>query len=176
LTSQHLEPSPADATAQRIEPGPGQESVWDYPRPPRLERNTRHVLVSFAGTTIADSRKGYRVCETSGPPVFYVPPSDVLLEFLLETPAVTVCEWKGIASYFDLSVGGRVAKLAAWSYRRPNADYAALAGCLGFFPGRVDACYLDGELVQAQPGDYYGGWITHDIVGPFKGAPGTLHW
>jgi uncharacterized protein (DUF427 family) len=176
VTNRHLEPSPADAADRRIAPGPGQESVWDYPRPPRLERNTRRLLVVFAGTVIADSKQGFRVCETSGPPVFYVPPLDVRLEFLHEVTAATVCEWKGVASYFDVAVGDRVAAAAAWSYREPSIDYQTLAGCFGFFAGRVDACYLDGELVQAQPGDYYGGWITHDIVGPFKGAPGTLHW
>ena len=161
---------------RRNEPGPGQESVWDYPRPPRLEQSVRHLLVVFAGETVAESRRALRVCETSGPPTYYLPPEDVQLDYLEEAFGTTVCEWKGSASYYDLVVGERRARAAAWAYRRPRGDYAALTGCLAFYPGRVDACYLDGELVQPQPGDYYGGWITHEIIGPFKGAPGTLHW
>jgi uncharacterized protein (DUF427 family) len=160
----------------RVEPGPGQESVWDYPRPPRLERSERHLLVEFAGIAIADSQSSLRVCETSGPPVYYLPPADVRLDLLDPSPVTTDCEWKGVASYFDIVAAGRRSELAAWTYRNPLPDYAALGEYVAFYPGRVDACYLDGERVQPQPGDYYGGWITHEIVGPFKGAPGTLHW
>jgi uncharacterized protein (DUF427 family) len=150
--------------------------VWDYPRPPRLERSTRHVVVEFAGVTVAETRRALRVCETSGPPVYYVPPEDVRLDLLLPVAETTECEWKGTASYFDLIVGDRRATRAAWTYARPLARYRELEQCIAFFPGRVEGCYLDGERVLAQDGDYYGGWITREIVGPYKGAPGTQHW
>ena len=161
---------------KRIEPGPGQESVWDYPRPPRLERSSRHVVVEFNGQKVADTQSAFRVCETSGPPVYYLPPASVRLDVLQPAPGTTLCEWKGTATYYDLVAGGRRSERAAWSYANPEPGYAALKDSIAFFPGRVDACFLDGELVQPQPGDYYGGWITREIVGPFKGGPGTLHW
>jgi len=162
--------------AVRIDPGPGQESVWDYPRPPRLEHSSRHVIVQFAGLTVAETRSALRVCETSGPPVYYLSPADVLLELLSPVPGTTVCEWKGAASYFDLVAGGRRSERAAWTYANPHPPYTDLRDCIAFYPGCVDGCFLDDERVQAQPGDYYGGWITREIVGPFKGGPGTLHW
>jgi uncharacterized protein (DUF427 family) len=162
--------------AGRIEPGPGQESVWDYPRPPRLERSSRHVRVEFGGVTVAETKSALRVCETSGPPVYYVPPTDVHLDLLQQAVGTTFCEWKGTATYYDLVAGERRSERAAWSYTDPEPGYPALKDYIAFYPGRVDACLLDGEPVQPQPGDYYGGWITHEIVGPFKGGPGTLHW
>lgn len=160
---------------QRVEPGLGQESVWDYPRPPRLERSSRRVVVEFGGLTVADTETALRVCETSGPPVYYLPPEDVRLDLLRPAPDTTLCEWKGTASYFDLITGNRRAERAAWAYANPQPAFTALKDHLAFYPGRVD-CFLDGERVEPQPGDYYGGWITHEIVGPFKGGPGTLHW
>lgn len=148
---------------------PRQESVWDYPRPPRLEDSGRHIQVIFNGVLIADTRRAKRVLETSHPPVFYIPPDDVRLEYLRPTERATFCEWKGAASYYTVAVGDRTAANAAWYYRSPTAPFAAIANYVAFYPARMDACLVDGEQVQAQPGDFYGGWITREIVGPFKG-------
>jgi uncharacterized protein (DUF427 family) len=160
----------------RIPPGPGQESVWDYPRPPRVESCRRRVRALFAGVTVADSTRALRVLETAGPPTIYVPTRDVLGEHLRPAPGTSLCEWKGQAAYFDVVVGGRVAEQAAWAYPDPTPPYAGLVDHLAFFAGRMDACYLDDEPVTPQPGPFYGGWITSDIAGPFKGEPGTLGW
>ncbi len=161
---------------KRIEPGPGQESVWDYPRPPRVEDSARHIQVVFNGQVIAETRRARRVLETSHPPVYYIPPEDVKKEFLAETKTATWCEWKGQARYYTVAVGGQEARDAAWFYPSPTPGYEAIRGYVAFYPGRVTACYVDGERVQAQPGDFYGGWITSDVVGPFKGGAGTIGW
>jgi uncharacterized protein (DUF427 family) len=150
--------------------------VWDYPRPPRIEATTRHVVVEFAGATVADSRRALRVLETAGAPCIYLPNDDVRMDLLGGTETSTFCEWKGTASYFDVTVGDRVARDAAWTYRRPTAGYELLRDHVAFYPGRVDSCFLDGEPVRPQPGSYYGGWVTNDIVGPFKGEEGTADW
>ena len=162
--------------AKRIEPGPGQESVWDYPRPPRLEASERRIEVVFNGETIADTWRAVRVLETSHPPVYYIPPADVRLDLLAASPGRSFCEWKGAAIYHTIAVEGREAPDAAWSYPDPTTAFRSIAGYLAFYPSRVDACLVDGERVQAQPGDFYGGWITAEIVGPFKGDPGTGGW
>lgn len=161
---------------RRIEPGPGQESVWDYPRPPRLEDSTRLVRVIFNGVTIAETRRAKRVLETSHPPVYYIPPEDVQMEYLSSAPNATFCEWKGAARYYTVSVNGKTAPSAAWYYPEPTASFATLQGYIAFYPARMESCFVDGERVQPQPGDFYGGWITSEIVGPFKGAPGTRGW
>ncbi len=161
---------------ERIEPGPGQESVWDYPRPPRVEPSTRHLQVMMEGVAVADSRRAVRVLETAGPPTYYVPPEDVRTDLLVPAQGHTVCEWKGTASYFHVQVGDRVARKAAWTYPDPHSEYSELAGWIAFYPGRIDECSLDGEQVRPQPGSFYGGWVTDDIVGPFKGKPGTEIW
>ena len=150
--------------------------MWDYPRPPRLEPTTRHLQVRFAGVTVADTRSAYRVLETSQPPAYYLPPGDVALDLLVPVARRTHCEWKGAARYLDLVVGERTSPQAAWCYDDPTPAFAPIAGHLAFYPQRVDECLVDGEVVQANAGDFYGGWITADVVGPFKGAPGTLHW
>jgi len=161
----------------RIEPGPGQESVWDYPRPPRAEATTEHVSVVLGGQPIADTRRAIRVLETSSPPVYYIPLDDVADGVLRADPDHTTwCEWKGRATYLDATAGGREARRAAWIYRSPHPEFAALRDHVAFYPGRVDACFVDGEQVLPQAGDYYGGWITSRIVGPFKGEPGTERW
>ena len=160
----------------RVEPGPGQESVWDYPRPPLLERTPSRLVVVFADVTIADTTAGYRVLETSQPPAFYLPPADVNFDYLERTLSTTFCEWKGSASYFSLRVGDRVSPDAAWTYRDPTDRFVAIKDHLAFYPQRVGACYVDDELVQANDGSFYGGWITSKIVGPFKGGTGTAHW
>jgi uncharacterized protein (DUF427 family) len=160
----------------RVEPGPGQESVWDYPRPPRLERTDSHLRVVFAGITIAETTRGHRVLETSQPPAYYFPPDDVELRYLDRTTTATFCEWKGTATYCSVRVAGRVATDAAWCYPKPTDSFLPITGHWAFYPQRVDACYVDGELVQANEGAFYGGWITSRIVGPFKGGAGTAHW
>ena len=164
------------ARPDRIEPGPGQESVWDYPRPPRVDPSPSHVTVTFAGRVIADTVRSVRVLETSQPPAFYLPPDDVALDLLRPSRRRTACEWKGIAVYHDLVVGDRVARDAAWSYPEPRPAYEAIAGYLAFYPRLVDECRVDGELVRANEGDFYGGWITSRVVGPFKGGPGSRGW
>ncbi|HLK67571.1 MAG TPA: DUF427 domain-containing protein [Bryobacteraceae bacterium] len=161
---------------ERIVPGPGQESVWDYPRPPRVEPAGRRVRVEFNGETVADSRAAYRVLETSHPPTYYIPPADVRLEFLTPSPQRTFCEFKGSAGYWTLMVGTRVSREAAWSYSRPAQSYSMLRDYLAFYPGRVDACFVDDERVEVQEGDFYGGWITSNLTGPFKGGAGTRFW
>ena len=161
---------------QRIEPGPGGESVWDYPRPPRVEDSEKHIRVVFAGVTIADTRRAKRVLETSHPPVYYIPPEDIKMEYLAQTDRTSRCEWKGRASYYSITVKGRRATNAAWFYPDPQNAFAAILNHVAFYPQQMDACYVDGERVQPQPGGFYGGWITSDVVGPFKGGLGTVGW
>jgi uncharacterized protein (DUF427 family) len=152
------------------------ESVWDYPRPPRLESTGRRVRVVFGGVTIADSRRALRLLETSHPPTYYIPPDDVLESHLRPASGSSFCEWKGHASYFDVVSGNRVAPRAAWTYRSPSDGYSALAHHIAFYAEPMDACYVDDERVTPQPGGFYGGWITSDVTGPFKGGPGTAGW
>ena len=161
---------------KRIQPGPGQESVWDYPRPPRLEDNNRHIRVVLNGITIADSSRTRRVLETSHPPVYYIPPEDICMAYLKPTSGSSTCEWKGQARYYDLQVGERLVSRVAWSYANPESDFEPIRDYLAFYAGLMDACLVDDELVVPQPGGFYGGWITSDVVGPFKGEPGTLGW
>lgn len=161
---------------ERVELLPGQESVWDYPRPPRLEPTLKRVRVVFNQIVIADSTRALRLLETSHPPTYYIPAADIRMELFTETARQTFCEWKGAAAYFDLQVGDRSVVSVAWTYRQPNQRYAELKDHLAFYASRVDACYVDDERVNAQPGDFYGGWITRDIVGPFKGGAGTWGW
>jgi len=152
------------------------ESVWDYPRPPRVEPSTRRIRVVLGDVTVADTTRAFRVLETSHPPGYYIPPGDVLSEYLRPSRRRTYCEFKGQASYYDLVVGERVVRDAAWYYPDPAPGYEVIRAHLAFYPGRVDACFVDEERVAAQQGDFYGGWLTADIVGPFKGGPGTAGW
>ncbi len=152
------------------------ESVWDYPRPPRLEPCTLRIRVEFNGETIADTTNAYRLLETSHPPTYYIPRSSLKTEFLKPNPQRSFCEFKGSASYWDLQVGERSSPACAWSYATPSPAYAPLRDHLAFYANRVDACYVGDELVQPQPGDFYGGWITSNLVGPFKGVPGSRGW
>ncbi len=154
--------------AERIAPGPGEESVWDYPHPPRIEESTRHIEVIFNGIVLADSRRAIRVLERAHPPVYYIPAGDVAMEQLIETARTTICEWKGRAHYYTIIVGDRTATDAAWSYPDPAPGFEAIRAHIAFYPALMDACRVDGELVRPQPGAFYGGWITGDIVGPFK--------
>ncbi len=155
---------------------PGEEWVWDYPRPPRVEPSARHVQVIFNNTVIADTRRAVRVLETSHPPVYYIPPEDVRMAHLRPAHGASYCEFKGRANYYTLTVGGATVEHAAWFYPEPAAGYETIAGYVAFYPGRMDACTVDGERVRPQEGDFYGGWITSEIIGPFKGAAGTLDW
>ncbi|MEX1296500.1 MAG: DUF427 domain-containing protein [Candidatus Limnocylindrales bacterium] len=152
------------------------ESVWDYPRPPRVEASERRVRVIVDGVVIADSRRAVRVLETSHPPGWYLPPEDVRMDLLQPTTRHTICEFKGQASYFDLVAGGGVRREVAWTYLRPLPGYEAIAGYVSFYPGRVDEAWVDDGRVTPQAGDFYGGWITPDVTGPFKGGPGTRGW
>lgn len=161
---------------ERTQPGPGQESVWDYPRPPRVEPVLERIRVVFNGVTIAETQRALRVLETSHPPTYYIPREDVRMAYLSQTARRSFCEFKGGARYWTVTVGERTAVDAAWSYPDPTPAYRALKDYLAFYAGRVDACYVGEERVQPQPGDFYGGWITSRIVGPFKGGPGTLGW
>jgi uncharacterized protein (DUF427 family) len=153
------------------------ESVWDYPRPPRIEPSRRRVRVVLDGVTIVDTRRAWRLLETSHPPTYYVPMDDIAPGVLrLSMGTGSFCEWKGMASYFDVASGGETAPRAAWTYVTPSPAYEALRNHVAFYAALMDACYVDDERVTPQPGGFYGGWITSDVVGPFKGAPGTAGW
>jgi uncharacterized protein (DUF427 family) len=159
-----------------IEPQSGQESVWDYPRPPRVENSSRHLQVWFNGVLIAETRRAKRVLETSHPPTWYIPPEDVRREYLHENEERSWCEWKGLTHYCDVEVHGVRGSSAAWFYHQPTLMYEELRGYIAFYPHKMEACYVDGERVTPQAGGFYGGWITKDVVGPFKGDPGTAGW
>ncbi|MGF1578547.1 MAG: DUF427 domain-containing protein [Gemmataceae bacterium] len=161
---------------KRIEPGPGQESVWDYPRPPRIEPTEKRIRVYFNGELIAETTRAIRFLETSHPPTYYIPPEDFKQEYLSANPRSSYCEWKGRAFYYDLDVNGKKIEGAGWYYPDPVAEYAILKDHIAIYPSLMDSCYVDDEKVQPQAGDFYGGWITSDIVGPFKGEPGTMFW
>ena len=152
------------------------ESVWDYPRPPRVEPVSERIRIIFNGEVIADSARAYRVLETSHPPTYYLPQKDVQMGFLNRTEKSSTCEWKGKAVYYDLSVNDKTAAKAAWSYPDPTPAFAEIKDHLAFYAGPMDACFLGEEQVRPQPGGFYGGWITENITGPFKGGPGTIGW
>ena len=156
-----------------VVPGSGQESVWDYPRPPIAKRSNRSVEVRDKGNIIARTDSSYRLMETASPPTFYIPPDDISWELLVEAEGNSVCEWKGAARYWALA--GETRLPIAWDYQRPRTRFDVLKNHVSFYPGRIE-CYVDGERVRPQPGRFYGGWITDDVVGPFKGEPGTGHW
>ena len=156
-----------------VEPGEEQESVWDYPRPPALSPDTRRVEVNDGDTVIADTTGSFRVLETASPPTFYLPPDDIDESLLVAVAGSSVCEWKGEARY--LALVSRPDTPIGWYYPRPRARFERIRNYVAFYPGRID-CFVDGERVQPQPGRFYGGWITADVVGPFKGEPGTMHW
>ena len=161
---------------KRIEPKTGQESVWDYPRPPRLELTNKHLKIIFGGETIAETNRAFRVLETSHPPVYYFPPEDVRMEFMTQDSNSSFCEWKGRAGYYTIEVGGKRVENAAWFYANPTKNFAEIENHIAFYASKMDACYVEDELVNTQEGDFYGGWITSEIVGPFKGGAGTWGW
>lgn len=156
--------------------GPGQESVWDYPRPPRLEEFAGSVTIEFGGQLIASATRGWRVLETSHPPTYYLPRDAFQADVLQPTRGASWCEWKGQASYIDLVVASHTAPRAAWTYERPSAAFAPIADAIAVMAAQVDRCTVNGEEVLPQPGGFYGGWINSWIVGPFKGIPGSMGW
>jgi uncharacterized protein (DUF427 family) len=155
-----------------IAPAPGQESVWDYPRPPRVEAATARITIQLDGQLIVDTTDAVRVLETSHPPVYYLPREAFVAGVLRPAAGQSFCEFKGLASYLSVGAEDR----AAWFYPTPNAGYELLVGRIAVYPGRMTRCTVGDDVVTPQDGDFYGGWITPDIVGPFKGAPGTLDW
>jgi len=156
-------------------PGPGEESVWDYPRPPRLVADPRHVVVRAGDVVVADTRRALRVCETASPPTWCLPPDDVRTDLLVAGAGASHCEWKGVARYWSLRAGERLLERCAWSYPDPLPAFAALRDHLGFYPRALE-CTVDGVRVRPQPGRFYAGWITPEIVGPWKGDPGSEGW
>ncbi len=141
-------------SAKRVEPGPGQESVWDYPRPPRLEPSSRHIGIVFNSITVANTRRAWRVLETSHPPVYYIPPEDIQMQYLTPAPGRSLCEWKGQARYYTLTVDDRTADSAAWYYPTPSPAFAPITGYVAFYPSRMDACFVDGERVFSPTGRF----------------------
>jgi uncharacterized protein (DUF427 family) len=152
-----------------------EESVWDYPRPPLIVPDARLVQVFVEGSVIADSRDCVRVLETANPPTFYLPPDDVEWDALVATDARTRCAWKGIATAYDVLVDGERIVGAAWSYQDVFPEFEQLLGWVAFHPGRV-SCFVERETVYPQPGGELGGWVTREIIGPFKGGAGTDDW
>ncbi len=155
---------------------PGQEWVWDYPRPPRVEAVRARLRVELNGVVVAETGRGLRVLETSHPPTYYFPAEDVAEGALAPATGRSWCEYKGFACYLDVVLEGAEAQRAAWCYENPSQGYEELTGAVAFYPSRVSACFVGDERVAAQEGDFYGGWITADVVGPFKGGPATLGW
>ena len=163
-------------TIKRIEPGLSQESVWDYPRPPRVQDCSESIKVVVDGIEVAESTQTKRVLETSHPPVYYIPPADIRMELLKRIAGQSWCEWKGKAYYFDVIVGEQRIPKACWAYPSPTRAFESIRDYVAFYPHLMDACYVGEEKVQAQVGGFYGGWITSNIVGPFKGEAGTQGW
>lgn len=159
-----------------IAPLPGQESVWDYPRPPRVEHSSRRIRAVIEGLTLADSTRSVRVLETSHPPTYYLPPADVRMELLVPAEGSSACEWKGRAVYHDAIVDGRRIERVAWSYPDPVPAFEVIRDHLAFYLPALEAAYVDDERAQPQPGGFYGGWITSDLAGPFKGEPDSWGW
>lgn len=167
---------PKPALEHVVPPGPGQQSVWEFPRPPLLEPWPQRVRVEFGGVTIADSTHTLRALETSHPPTYYVPRADVNMDALRPAPGSSICEWKGAASYFDIVVGTQVATKGAWNYPDPYEDFARVAGHFAFYCAGMDECWVGEHRATPQPGGFYGGWVTEHVTGPFKGIPGSMGW
>ena len=161
---------------KKIKPGPGQESVWDYPRPPRIERFNGSIEIVFNSEIIFRGNQSFRILETSHPPTYYLPLHDFAAGVVIPVAGNSFCEFKGMAAYFSIQVGDRTAEKSAWGYANPMEPYEALKDHIALYAHEMDQCLVNGEAVQAQPGDFYGGWITSNIVGPFKGGAGTWGW
>ena len=155
---------------------PGQESVWSYPRPPRAEPTSRRIRIAHGGMVLAETSSSIRTLETSHPPTYYIPQADIAMSLLQATDRTSFCEWKGHAVYWTVAIAGSVFRDVGWSYPEPTAGFAAIRDHVAVYAGRMDGCFVDDERVVPQPGGFYGGWITADVAGPFKGGPGTWGW
>jgi len=158
-----------------VPPRDGQESVWDYPRPPRIELDRRDVVVRAGDVVLARTERALRVLETASPPTFYLPPEDVRMDLLARARGTSWCEWKGAATYWDVVLPERRLARVGWSYEGPTPAFTSLSGHLGFYPAHLE-CFVGGVRVAPQPGRFYGGWVTPEITGPIKGEPGTESW
>ena len=156
--------------------GPGQESVWSYPRPAIAEPSPAHIVIEHRGVIVADTRAAVRTLETSHPPSYYIPPAAIAPGVLRRAGGSSFCEWKGAAVYWDVVIGDVVVPRAGWSYPNPSPGFAILRDHVAFYAAAMDACFVDGERVVPQPGGFYGGWITSGVAGPFKGVPGSRFW
>ncbi|MDJ0979234.1 MAG: DUF427 domain-containing protein [Erythrobacter sp.] len=156
--------------------GPGQESVWDYPRPAIAERTERRIQIIHRGVALVDSQRAWRTLETSHPPTYYIPQDDIAMEYLTPNPRRTICEWKGQARYWDIRIDDDLIVAGAWSYPEPTPSFASVRDHLAFYPDPLDQCLADGEPITPQPGQFYGGWISQYEAGPFKGVPGSRFW
>ena len=156
--------------------GPGQESVWAFPRPAIAQRTDARIQIEHCGQIIADTRAAIRTLETSHPPSYYIPRNDIAPYVLRLAEGSSFCEWKGAATYWDVVVDDVVLSRVGWSYANPSPAFAALRDHVAFYAGPFDRCSIDGETVTPQPGDFYGGWITSRMAGPFKGIPGSRGW
>lgn len=161
---------------KKIKPKAGQESVWDYPRPPKVETVTAHLRIVFNGEVIADTKQSYRVLETSHPPTYYLPISSFKNGTLIEGTHSTACEFKGVSFYYDIKSGNQIALNSAWGYPTPNIKFKEIKDHVAVYAHKMDACYVGDEKVEPQEGDFYGGWITSKVVGPFKGIKGSWGW
>jgi uncharacterized protein (DUF427 family) len=157
-------------------PAPGQESVWDYPRPPRVEPVSGEVTIRLGGELIAHTANAVRVLETSHPPVYYLPIADFVPGSLIDAAGSSFCEFKGMARYLDVRGSGLVRSGAAWNYPNPSPGFELLRDRVAVYAGQMDECTVSGEVVTPQPGGFYGGWITASIAGPFKGVPRSMGW
>ncbi len=162
--------SPAETTL------PGQESVWTYPRPAIAQPTESHVLIVHEGVIVADTRSAVRTLETSHPPSYYIPQSDIAPGLLRRAGGGSFCEWKGQATYWHVVIGDLILPRVGWSYPKPTPSFECLRDHVAFYADPFDRCSVDGEIVVPQDGGFYGGWITSSLAGPFKGAPGTMGW
>ena len=155
---------------------PGQESVWDYPRPAIPERTSAHIIIEHRGQRIVDTREAVRVLETSHPPNYYIPPEGIADGVLRAAAGSSLCEWKGTARYWDVVVDDSVLSKVGWSYPKPTRPFEMMRDYVAFYAAPFDRCLVDGEVVVPQPGGFYGGWVTSKVAGPFKGGPGSMFW
>ena len=159
-----------------VKPKPGQESVWDYPRPPKLEPVNKTIEVYFNDELIVRTNRAYRVLETSHPPTYYIPPEDIKMEHMVPSSRSTYCEWKGRGSYFHVRAGDKQADDAAWYYSEPYERFRPIRNYVAFYAHKMQRCIVNGEIATPQPGNFYGGWVTSEITGPFKGVEGSFGW
>ena len=173
------EPEPGVRQPHRPEPDPvglGQESVWDYPRPAIAEPTARHIRITHQGVVLADTRAAWRTLETSHPPAYYIPQTNIAMAHLRPSPARSICEWKGQAVYWDVVIGNETIAAAGWSYPTPKLAFTGIKDHIAFYALQFDQVLIDGAQITPQPGGFYGGWVTSREAGPFKGIPGSRFW